>query len=242
MKIVSVPRINALGLNGPEKAPNILLKEISHEEVKVNNDNIKEDETKIYNYARENLSDVFYVGGDHSISYPVGSAFLEKYGKDNSLLIVFDAHPDLMPPMPEPTHEEYLMGLINKGWKSENIILIGVREVEPEEQKVIDDLGIKVFNKEDVPEITNYIKEQSVNKNIYLSIDIDAISPELAPGVNYSVSNGLLEEKFFEIYEAVLNLNGLRVIDLVEIVLDKDISGKTVELGKRILDKIKNIA
>ncbi len=237
MKLVAIPRINALGKKGPENAPEILLNNIPHENINTNNENIKEDETKIYNYARKNPNDIFYVGGDHSITYPTCRAFLEEYGKDDSFLIVFDAHPDLMPPMAEPTHEEYLMELINKGWKAENIILIGARNNEPEEQKIIDEHQIKVFTTEDTSEITNYIKEKTTNKNTYLSIDIDAIDPEFAPGVNYPVKDGLSKERFFEIYEKILQLNKPKVIDLVEIIPEKDIDNKTVELGKKIIEK-----
>ncbi len=240
MKLVSVPRINALGLTGTEKTPEIILKHLSHEKINTKNDDIKKDEIKIYEYAKENINDVFYVGGDHSITYPIGCTFLEKYGKDNSFLIVFDAHPDLMPAMPEPGHEEFVKGLIDKGWAPENIVFIGVRIIEPEEQKIIDEMEIKVFTVEESSVFVNYIREKVSGKDVYLSIDIDAIDPRFAPAVNYSVEGGLSEKKFFDIYEDILKLDELRVIDLVEIVPEKDVDGKTVELGKRIVEMGRN--
>ena len=138
MKIVSVPMINALGLKGPEEAPGRILSELdlSSEEVEIDNSDIKKSGELIYERSKEIFREkekVVFIGGDHSITFPIFKAFLEEH--DNPFLIVFDAHADCMSPMKEPTHEEFLRGIIENGFSPENVILIGVRKIEREEKK-----------------------------------------------------------------------------------------------------------
>ena len=59
MKIVSVPRISALGLKGPEKMGEKVLAEIGKEfeTIKVDNSNIESSERAIFSRAMEIFSD-----------------------------------------------------------------------------------------------------------------------------------------------------------------------------------------
>ena len=115
MKIVGVPRVSGLGNVGSEKMADKVLAELRDhgslagsgqravggvELVDVGNDDISEDEERICSGARsvfESGEKVVFIGGDHSISYPIFKAFGE-VNKD-AFLIVFDAHADCMPPM-----------------------------------------------------------------------------------------------------------------------------------------------
>ena len=115
MKIVSVPRVNGLGNVGSEKMAGKVLAELRDrgsrgdglrvtgdriELISVGNEDIAEDEERIYSGAKKVFAGdgkCVFVGGDHSISYPIFKAFVEK-NKD-AFLIVFDAHADCMPTM-----------------------------------------------------------------------------------------------------------------------------------------------
>ena len=143
MQVIKVPGINGLGHTiETRNAGNAIIAETGKgnlmdiEESHVDNSNLDEQEQLIYKNSLDALKDknkVVFLGGDHSISYSIGKAFKESHGNE-SFLIIFDAHPDLMPPMENPTHEEWLRGLIEKtGWKKENIILVGLRKIEQEE-------------------------------------------------------------------------------------------------------------
>lgn len=241
--IVSVPRINALGLNGPEKTPNILLKEIFYDKINVENEDILKDENKIYSFCRKYLREnkkVLFIGGDHSITYPIGKAFYDIYS-ENAYLIVFDAHADCMPPMKEPTHEEFLAGLVKYGWNPNNLCLIGVRKIEEEEREFLEKNKIKYFNsKEGINEIKSFIIKNTKGKDVYLSIDIDALDSKFVPGVSYPEKNGLSKKDFFYLLSYFLNFKNLRVVDLVEIVYLKDKFRKTYKLSKKVLSLINN--
>ena len=141
MKIISVPRINALRKVGPEKMGKKVLAELgkNFEEIKVDNSNIESSEKVIYSRAKEVFKEdekVVFVGGDHSITYPIFKAFSE--ANRDVFLIVFDAHADCDYASKEPTHEEWLRAVIEKGFvKPENVILVGARKIWDVEKKFL---------------------------------------------------------------------------------------------------------
>jgi arginase family enzyme len=109
-KVIGVPRINALGKRGPEEMPDLVFDEINKEFdiIEVDNSDVEKSESQVFDVASENFPSeegVCFVGGDHSITYPIFESFRRNY--KNPFLIVMDAHADSMPPMKEPTHEEF---------------------------------------------------------------------------------------------------------------------------------------
>tara|TARA_Y100000310_G_scaffold286519_1_gene310797 strand:- start:23327 stop:24076 length:750 start_codon:yes stop_codon:yes gene_type:complete len=240
MKIISVPRINAIGLKGPEEAPAKILAELGlkSEEIKVDNSDIKFSEELIYSRAKSILSegDAVFIGGDHSITYPLFKAFNEL--RKDSFLIIFDAHADCMFPMKEPTHEEFLRGIIEFGFDPSKVILIGVRKIEEEERKFLDKFKIKVFSEiYDLESLGDYITEKSNGHSIYISIDIDVLDPAFAPGVNYYEPNGLSSKELFYLLKRLSHIKGSKVLDVVEIVpkKDKKYDYRTVKIASKII-------
>ncbi len=238
-----VPRINALGLKGPEKSCENILKGQEYTRMETLNEEIDVDEDIIYEISREALKEkCFFVGGDHSITFPIGKAFLKNFGRSDSFLIVFDAHADCMPSMAEPTHEEIIYGLVEKGWNPKNIAIVGVRKIEPEELGFLKEKKISYFNaKEMKDDVFNAVRKKALGRKVYLSVDIDALDPKIAPGVNYPEKGGLSEDDFFYLFEKMSIELDVRAYDLVEIVKKKDKGGKTMELGKKILDFVINL-
>lgn len=252
MKIIKVPSINALGKTGPEDAPNLIIKELKKkysgfeklniENVCVDNGDIEEAEKKIYKKAVESIFNgkVVFVGGDHSISYPILKAFSGVY--KNNFLIVFDAHADCMKPMKEPTHEEWLRGIVESGWNPKNIVLIGVRKIEDAEEKFLEEKGVKVFLSEcNLEEIANYVIKNASGKNVYVSVDVDVLDFEFAPGVNYPEGFGLSEKNFFYLLKKFFFIDGVRGMDIVEVVPKKDKKLKTIKIAGKIIKSFLDI-
>ena len=241
MKIYSTNRINALGLNGPEKAPEKLRKTLNLpiEQIEVNNENISESENILYKKAKEIFSKdekQVFIGGDHSITYPLFNAFRES--KKEPFLIVFDAHADSDIPTNEPTHEEWLRKTVEEGFSGEDIILIGLRKTWKEEEKFLIENKIKLFrNNPNIEDISKYIKERTKGKDIYLSIDVDVIDPKYAPAVNYKEKGGITPKELIKIIELIsVNLN---TVDIVEFIPKKDIENKTENLIADLIKKIR---
>jgi len=258
MFVVKVPGINGLGkTKGCEKAGNEILnalKEIHSnekgipidvrlldlEEIHLDNFNLELTNNLIYKNSFkffETKSKIIFLGGDHSISYSTTKAFFDycqNFGKE-PCLIVFDAHADCMPPMKEPTHEEWLRKLIEEGFPIENILLVGVRNMWRDEIQFVKEKGVKIIsmNKllEDLEDTCDTIMEFSNNKELYVSIDIDVIDPAFAPATGYIEPGGLTSRQFIYLIQRINKIKNLKAVDLVEINPDKDINNLTIKLG-----------
>ncbi|MGK0209357.1 MAG: agmatinase [Patescibacteria group bacterium] len=242
IQLYSVPRINALGLTGPELSSKSILKNKEYKLIPTENQDIQKDQEQIYEEAKKAYTTPqtpFFIGGDHSITYPLAKAFLEKNGKENSFLIILDAHADCMPPMPEPTHEEVFAGLVKAGWEPGNIAIIGLRKVEQVEKEYMDKEGIKyVYAGANLVETLDKIQVLTKEKQCYLSIDIDVLKSEIAPGVSYQEKGGLTLEEVSYIIGRVVKETNIKAIDLVEIVEKNDKGNKTVEIARELVDYI----
>ena len=226
MKLYSTNRINALGLKGPEQTPEAIKQFLKQpiEHIQVDNDNIQESQDILYKKAKEIFSKnekQIFIGGDHSITYPIFKAFQEKY--KNPFLIIFDAHVDCDFCANEPTHEEWLRGIVEQGFDPKKIILIGARKMWDVEKKFLIENDIKVFSEiYDLQAATDYITEKANGHDLYISIDIDAIDPSQAPAVSYPEPNGLTSKEFFYILKRLLLIKSLNTIDIVEAIPEKD--------------------
>jgi len=243
VKILKVSGVSALGKSGPEGAADKIVAELGVEakEVVVDNSNIEESGKIIYEKAKgvfESNEKAVFVGGDHSISYPIVKAFNEKF--ENSFLIIFDAHADCDYCAKEPTHEEWLRGVVDAGFKPENIVLIGVRKMWDVEKKFLREKGIKVFSEVyDVEAIGDYVTENAMGKDVYVSVDIDVLDPAVAPGVSYAEPNGLSSKELFYLLRRIFCIKSLRAIDVVEVdvVKDEKYDFRTVKVAAKIVDE-----
>lgn len=243
VKVIGVPRINALGNKGPEKMPEAVRKELKKdfEIIDIDNSDIEKSEGQVFEKSREVFSSgekACFVGGDHSITYPVVKSFSERY--ENPFLIVMDAHVDCMEPMKEPTHEEFLRAIVENGFKPENIILLGVRKIEPEEREFLEKSGIKFFEDiEDAEAVADYVTEKAMGHDVYFSVDIDVLDPVYAPSVNYQEVNGLTSKEFFYIVKRILKIKTLKAMDIVEAVPEKDekYDFRTIKICSKVVEE-----
>lgn len=261
MLVVNVPGINGLNkTKGCEEAGKLIfntLKEeiysneskktfdnLSLEEIKFDSSNLEEANKLIYEKAKEfyeKQDKVVFLGGDHSISYSLAKAFLDK-NKDESCLIVFDAHPDCMPFIKEPTHEEWLRKVVEEGFPTENILLVGTRNSHSRELEFLKEKNIRTISPNqlllDLEDSCDLIMEFSRNKNLYVSIDIDVIDPAFAPATGYPEIGGLSSREFLYIVQRINKIKNLKAVDIVEINPNKDFNNMTIKLGAKILGEL----
>lgn len=269
MFIVKIPGINGLGkTNGCEKAGNAILKVLKEEffsneqgipidfpildleEIHLDNSNLKLTNELIYKNSLETFETkpkAVFLGGDHSISFSTAKAFLDYCNRERKkpCLIVFDSHPDLMPVTKGtekfPNHEEWLRDLIERGFPTENILLVGIRNPAREEISFIKEKKIKTISIDeillDVENICDTIMEFSSGKELYVSVDIDAIDPAFAPATGYPEPGGISSREFVYLIKRINKIKNLRAVDIVEINPAKDRNGLTVKLGAKILSE-----
>ena len=184
----------------------------------------------------ENLK--VFIGGDHSITYPLLKAFQEK--NSNPFLVIFDAHVDCDFCANEPTHEEWLRGIVEQGFNPEKIILIGARKMWDVEKEFLNKHNIKVFKEiYDMEAAADYVTEKANGHDLYISIDIDALDPAFAPAVSYPEPNGLTSKEFFYILDRLLKVKSLKAIDIVEAIPEKDkaFDNRTLRTIKKIIEE-----
>lgn len=265
MFIVKVPGINGLGkTSGCEKAGNEIINSLRQihsneqrvpldvnlldlEEIHLDNFDLERSNALIYKNSLtffETKPKTVFLGGDHSISYSIGKAFLgycKQKGKE-PCLIVFDAHADCMTPMKEPTHEEWLRGLIEDGFPAENILLVGARNMWKDEIMFLKQSKIKMMKLdvllENLQAACDIITEFANGKELYVSIDIDIIDPAFAPSTGYQEPGGLTSRQFLYLIQRLNKVKSLRGVDIVEINPDKDRGELTIKLGAKILSEL----
>ncbi len=156
------------------------------------------------------------IGGDHSIGMGtasgVASFFREK--KQDIGLIWFDAHGDMNTPQSSPSgniHGMPLAHLLGHGdkklaeimgyrgkFKPENVALVGIRDIDKKERKLIRKSGIHTFTMRDIDEqgMAKVSKQiiKIVTKNttgFHLSFDVDVCDPSVIPGSGTLVQGGV---------------------------------------------------
>ncbi len=253
MKIVKVATSQgSLGKNiGTEKAPdkivenlkNIFLNEqgksLTYEidEIKINKHNIEETNENIF----EKEGDIF-IGGDHSITYTLFKALAQK--TKNPGIVMFDAHPDCENNFTPPSHEDFIQVLIQEGiLKKENIILVGIRNIDRKEQQYIKENRIKCYPMKDlrgnIEESCDTIMELARQFDVlYISIDIDVVDPGQAPGTGYIEPAGMEARDLIYFIQRLKLLKNLKRADIVEVNPDKDINEMTTKLAAKIISEL----
>ncbi|MBC62314.1 MAG: arginase [Zetaproteobacteria bacterium] len=206
--------------------------------------------------SMKNNNKPLILGGDHSLS--IGSVggvqkyFIEQ-GKSLGL-VWFDAHADMNRPESSPSgnlHGMPVSVLLGKGHEHftdiiarssfllpENIVLIGLRDVDNKEQQILEKSGVLYFRMDDVFKLgiesimsktVNHLKEKV--DAVHISFDMDAIDPLYAPGVSTPVPNGLMVKDALLALEMLSSAIDVQSMDLVELNPLKDQDQKTAQLA-----------
>jgi len=160
------------------------------------------------------------MGGDHSISYPVIRAF--DYA-DPLTIVLFDAHLDYRDDVlglrltnNSPFRRAQELGFV------ERIITIGVRGVKSTDRELREtrERGNLVFSNYQVfDEGARGILDRLPRDlgNYYVSIDIDALDPSIAPGTESPEAEGLSYTHVKRILQGLARRGTMVGLDLVEV-------------------------
>ncbi|WP_337843885.1 arginase [Thermus sp.] len=198
------------------------------------------------------------LGGDHSLS--MGSVAGVARGRVGVLWV--DAHADFNTPETSPSgniHGMPLAALAGLGHPRlvevfrtvdpKDIVLIGVRSVDPGEARLLREGGVRVYTMHEVDRmgIARIAEEALAHLEglpLHVSLDADVLDPTLAPGVGTPVPGGLSYREAHLLMEILAESGRVRSLDLVEVNPVLDERNRTAEmmvglalslLGKRIL-------
>ncbi|WP_256061854.1 arginase [Staphylococcus aureus] len=177
------------------------------------------------------------LGGDHSIAVGSVSAISKHY--NNLGVIWYDAHGDLNIPEESPSGNIHgmplriltgegpkeLLELNSNVIKPENIVLIGMRDLDKGERQFIKDHNIKTFTMSDIDKLgikevientIEYLKSRNVD-GVHLSLDVDALDPFETPGTGTRVLGGLSYRESHFALELLHQSHLISSMDLVEV-------------------------
>ncbi|KQV17457.1 arginase [Rhizobium sp. Root1203] len=210
------------------------------------------------------------LGGDHSLSMGTVSGMARHAAKQGRPLFVLwlDAHSDFNTPATSPSGNIHGMPVAFFCGQAEladilprdrpivdprNVFQVGIRSVDAPERELIKQHGVNVFDMRSIDEqgvasIMNGIlgTVAAANGLLHVSLDVDFLDPDLAPGVGTTVPGGATFREAHLIMEMLCDSGLVSSLDLVELNPFLDDRGKSarvlVELtaslfGRRIFDR-----
>jgi len=188
------------------------------------------------------------LGGDHSVAIgsTAGIARALKPRGESFGIIWFDAHADMNVPESTPSGNIHGMALavaLGLGDKAltqvagfapklaaRNAVLVGTRSIDEKERGVVRQSGIHVFTMRDIDErgmravmVDALAAALDGTRGVHVSLDIDFMDPDLAPGTGTVVRGGVTEREAHLAMEMVADTGKLLSMDVTEInpVLDE---------------------
>jgi len=209
------------------------------------------------------------LGGDHSVAAGTVAGVAEFYRRKEQKigLIWIDAHSDINTPDSSPSGNVHgmplaaIMGLgpselgnifnFSPKVHPENCVLVGVRDIDAIEKENIRKAGIEVFTMRDIDERgMRVVIEEALRiagrdtVGYHISLDMDWIDPEDAPGVGTPVRGGATYREAHLAMEIISDHGRMLSFEIVEVNPVIDEHNRTAQLavelaasafGKKIL-------
>jgi len=193
--------------------------------------------TRAARLARRVAALPVFIGGDHSITYPL----LRAYDDERELHVLqFDAHLDFSDRRNDTGYSnsspfrraaEDLPGLAG-------ITVIGLRGLRFDQEAVAAATarGHTLVTAEDVHEsLTRVRTALPAGRRLYVSLDVDVLDPAELPGTSSPEPGGLGFRQLVALLTQALAANDVVGFDLMELAPDLDPSGRSQLLAARLL-------
>lgn len=200
------------------------------------------------------------LGGDHTCAIGTWSGIAQVLEKNGPLgLIWIDAHMDSHTPDTTPSgalHGMPLACLLGYGEPAlapsqspcllpQHVCLVGVRSFEAEEAALLKHLGVRVFTMDDIArkgldavfrEAVNIVRNRTAGFGV--TIDLDAIDPQDAPGTGLPVPGGIRVQGLIAALARLAGDPSLAAVEIAEFNPHLDKRGVTAEQIERLLDAL----
>ncbi|MBS7808790.1 arginase [Variovorax sp. PCZ-1] len=121
---------------------------------------------------------------------------------------------------------------------------IGIRSVDAGEKKLVHDMGIEVFDMRYIDEMgMRHAMELALavmdnNTHLHVSLDVDFLDPDIAPGVGTTVRGGPTYREAQLCMEMIADTGRLASLDIVELNPAFDIRNRTAELAVDLVESL----
>ncbi|MGY5854910.1 MAG: arginase family protein [Candidatus Thorarchaeota archaeon] len=183
-------------------------------------------------------SNLLFLGGDHFITYPILKG-LKKGRPGRYGLVHLDAHGDLYSDMGgyQLSHSTGVRRMIDdKLLLTEDIAAYDLRSALPAHREEITGNKAPILSKDQFHKRVKEIGKQI--DFLYVTVDIDVLSPEVAPGVSHPESGGLTMVDLVELLISAFDTGKVRYADVVELNPLIDPSGITAIAARDIVKEI----
>lgn len=178
------------------------------------------------------------IGGDHSVNIPCIRAF---DGEGPLHILQIDAHLDFVDerhgvrhghgnPMRRAAERDFVSGITSVGIR--NVSSTAREGYEAARAMGGDVISVRQARRLGVPGLLDRLPEGA---RLYVTIDIDAFCPSIAPGTGTPSHGGFLYYEVLELLQGVARNHEIVGIDLVEVAPDYDRSGVTAILAAQVL-------
>ena len=185
------------------------------------------------------------LGGDHSVAIGTLAGLARHHGSPGGAIWI-DAHGDLNTPASSPSGNVHGMplaaalGLAGDRFTGTPLalpavdvrrtVLVGVRSLDPAEQALVRDVGVRVFTMSEIDRIgieralQEALDRVSGGAFVHVSLDLDVLDPEIAPGVGTPVRGGLTYREAHLALELVAESGLAGSLEVVEVnpILDRE--------------------
>ncbi len=205
------------------------------------------------------------IGGDHTVTVGATAGFIESRTTDQEVgLIMFGAFANFNTISSSKSgnlhgltlaaciNSESELNLVkNRVLHQENVVLIGVRDLEKAERQHLQNSQINIFTMEKIDylgmrETMNQVLAglRHCNGGVHVSFAMDVLSPEQAPGVSLPVEGGLNLREVHLALEMLYSSKLVASVDFVEFNPERDNNNITAQralslictiLGKKII-------
>ncbi|MGH9774752.1 MAG: arginase [Candidatus Acidiferrales bacterium] len=200
------------------------------------------------------------LGGDHSIAAGslAGVAAHFHAQSKRAGLVWLDAHGDMNTPDSSPSGNVHGMPLASvighgppeltelAGFKpmldAHSVCLVGVRDLDSRERRLIKESGVHVFTMRDIDErgmrevMTEALRfAMDDTAGIAVSLDMDFVEPSDAPGVGTPVRGGVTYREAHLALEMIADTKAMASFEVVEINPVIDLHNKTATLGVELV-------
>ncbi len=209
----------------------------------------------VYVQAKENLKagrTVGVIGGDHSSPFGAIRAIAESCDNQYGILHI-DAHADLRQAYQgfQHSHASIMYNVMESSFRPQKLVQIGIRDFSNDENAYIEKSQGRIKTFFDISlkrrlhrgETWQRLCDEVVSNlpdNVYISFDIDGLSPELCPSTGTPVPGGLSFDQATTLLASIAE-HGKTILgfDLCEVAQPKDATSEwDGNVGARLLYKL----